>query len=182
VAKHGQVRAGIAPEGEVVMVSAHTGVHIPDDVAQRVNSARDSSKPIAVAYIAPDGFPVLSLRGSVHVHSKDQLALWVRHAEGDFVRSIRENPKVSLLYRDNEDRTTYTFSGLAHIEDDEAIREKVFAASPTAEQDHDPDRKGAAVIIDLRHIEGGTVAVRGPQVLEKATPEVRIWSQLYREA
>lgn len=164
------------------MSTTGTGVQIPEDVVARVNAARDAGKPLALAYVAPDGFPVLSLRGSVHVHSKDQLAMWARHADGDFVRAIRQNPKVALIYRDNDDRSTYTFSGLAHVEDDEAARDRVFSESPKGERDHDPDRDGAAIVIDLRHVEGGVVSVRGPQVVERATPETTIWSQLYREA
>lgn len=156
-----------------------SSVVIPEAVAARVNAARDAGKPITVAYVAPDGFPVVSLRGSVHVHGPRQLALWARHADGDFVRAIRANPKVALLYRDNDERTTLVFSGLAAVSDDEAVRERVFTESPTGEQDHDPDRKGAAVVIDVRYVEGGTVGPDGARYLARDGADTRIWSQLY---
>jgi len=158
-----------------------SGIVIPPDVARRVNAARDEGKPLALSYIAPDGFPVLSLRGSVHVHGDGQLALWARHADGDFVRAIRANPKVALLYRDNDDRTTFTFAGRAWVSEDESVRDRVYSESPKGERDHDLDRKGAAVVIDLQHVEGGTVSVRGPQVVERASEDTKIWSQLYRQ-
>lgn len=162
------------------MAAQGSNVVISDEVAARVNAARDAGKPITLAYVAADGFPVVSLRGSVHVHSPHQLALWARHADGDFVRSIRTNPKVSLLYRDNDERTTLVFSGLAHVSEDEAVRERVFTESPTGEQDHDPDRMGAAVVIDLRYLEGGTVGPSGARFLSHdGGDDTRIWSQLY---
>lgn len=155
------------------------GVTISEELARRVNAARDEGKPIAVAYVAPDGFPVLSLRGSIHVHDEGTLALWARHADGDFVRSISTNPRVAMLYRDNSDLTTFTFSGLARVEADEAVRDRVFSESPTAERDHDPDRRGAAVLVALEHIEGGTVGSKESQVFSRSDEAKDVWSALY---
>jgi hypothetical protein len=155
-------------------------VVIPDEVASRVNAARDAGKPITLAYVAPDGFPVVSLRGSVHVHGPGQLALWVRHADGDLIRAIRVNPKVSLLYRDNDDRTTLVFSGLARVTDDAAERNRIFDESPTGERDHDPERTGAAVVIDLRYLEGGSVGPSGSRFHHHdGAADTRVWSRLY---
>ncbi len=156
---------------------------IPEDVVRRVNEARDANKPMVLCYIAPDGRPVASIRGSVHVHGDDQLAMWVRHAKGDLAQSIAENPWVTLLYRDNDDRTTFTFNGRARIDDDEAVRARVYDESPEGEaKAHDPEHNGAAMIIDLDSIEGGNVRVKGPQVTVRASEETRIWSPLYPQA
>lgn len=133
------------------------GLVIPRDVAERVNSALADKRPIAVAYVTPDGRPVLSLRGSTHVHGDDQLAIWVRHARGGLIESVTANPNVSLLYRDSQERTTFVFSGRAHVSGDDATRKAVYDASPEAERDHDPERQGAALIIDVDAIQGGTV-------------------------
>jgi hypothetical protein len=122
-----------------------------------VNGALASKRPIAVSYVDSDNQPHLSLRGSTHVHSADQLAIWVRHAEGGLAGAIRSNPAVSLLYRDSDSRTTYVFSGRARIEDDSAVREAVYLACPEVERDHDTERTGVAVLIDLDQVKGGTV-------------------------
>ncbi len=98
----------------------------------------------------------------MHVHGPDRLALWVRHAEGGIAGAVETNPALALLYRDADSRTTYVFSGRARIADDEETRDAVFRASPQAEQDHDPDRLGVAVLIDLDSVTGGTVG--GAQV------------------
>jgi hypothetical protein len=159
------------------------GLVIPEDVARRVNEARNAGKPLVFCYIAPDGRPVASLRGSTHVHSDDQLAIWVRHAGGDMVKAVAQNPYVTLLYRDNEGRTTFTFNGRARVSDDEDVRKRVYDESPPGEADaHDPEHRGAALIIDLDSIEGGTVGVKGPQVSLRRSADTKVWSPLYPPA
>lgn len=156
---------------------------IPEDVARRVNEARNAGKPMVLCYIAPDGRPVASLRGSVHVHSDDQLGIWVRHAQGDLVKAVAQNPNVTLLYRDSDDRTTFTFNGRAAVSDDETVRKQVYDDSPEGEADaHDPEHRGAALVIDLDSLEGGQVGVKGPQVSVRFSPDARIWSPLYPQA
>jgi Pyridoxamine 5'-phosphate oxidase len=165
------------------MTTETTPLVIPEEVALRVNEARNAGKPLVLCYIASDGRPVASVRGSVHVHGDGQLAMWVRHAKGDLAQSIVENPYVTLLYRDNEARTTFTLNGRARLDDDEAVRARVYDESPEGEADaHDPDHNGAAMIIDLDSIEGGTVGVKGPQVSVRASADTRIWSALYPQA
>jgi general stress protein 26 len=148
--------------GTEVTDGARPGLVIPPQVAKRVNSALAEAKPIVVGYVTADGRPALSLRGSTHVHSDDQIAIWVRHAQGGFIQSITGNPQVSLLYRDSQERTTYVFSGRAHVADDTPTRQAVYEAIPQVEKDHDPERTGAALIIDVDRIQGGTVG--GAQV------------------
>jgi hypothetical protein len=165
------------------MTANETKFVIPEDVARRVNEARDAGKPMVLCYIAPDGRPVASVRGSVHVHGEAQLAMWVRHAKGDLAQAITANPYVTLLYRDNENRTTFTFNGRARIDDDEAVRSRVYYESPEGEAAaHDPEHNGAAMVIDLDSIEGGTVGVKGPQVSVRLSEETKIWSPLYPQA
>jgi hypothetical protein len=138
------------------------GLVIPLAVAKRVNNALADGKPIVVGYVTADGRPTLSLRGSTRVHSDDQLAIWVRHAQGGFIQSVAGNPEVCLLYRDSQERTTFIFSGRARVADDAPTRQAVYEAIPQVEKDHDPERNGAALIIDIDRLQGGTVG--GDQV------------------
>lgn len=147
---------------EVIGDAESSGLVIPQSIADRVNNALADGKPIVVGYVTPDGRPILSLRGSTHVHSDDQLAIWVRHAHGGLIQSVAANPQVMLLYRDSQERTTFLFSGRGRVAEDEAIRRAVYEGSPKVEQDHDPERQGAALIIDLDKVQGGTVG--GAQV------------------
>jgi hypothetical protein len=130
---------------------------IPGFVRGIINGALANGTPIVVAYTDDNGQPVLSLRGSTQVYSDTQLCIWVRNAEGGIVRNMARNDRVSLLYRDSKVRTTLIVQGRGHVETDPAIRERVFSLAPEVEQNHDPGRKGAALIIDVSSLQGTTV-------------------------
>jgi hypothetical protein len=133
---------------------------IPSFVRGIINGALANGTPIVVAYTDENGQPSLSLRGSTQVYSDTQLCIWVRNADGGIVKTMPRNNRISMLYRDSKLRTTLIVQGRGHVETDPAIRERVFQLSPEVEQNHDPGRKGAALIIDIVSLSGGTV--RGP--------------------
>jgi hypothetical protein len=81
----------------------------------------------------------------------------VRNADGGIVKAMDSNPRISLLYRDSKTRTTLIAQGRGHVETSPEIRERVFQLAPEVEQNHDPGRKGAALVIDLVSLQGGTV-------------------------
>ena len=130
---------------------------IPGFVRGIINGALNNGTPIVVAYTDENGQPVLSLRGSIQVYSDTQICIWVRNADGGIVRNMARNNRVSLLYRDSKVRTTLIMQGRGHVETDPAIRERVYQLSPEVEQNHDPGRKGAALIVDLTSLAGTTV-------------------------
>ena len=143
-------------------MATESGIALTGEIAERINNALENRKPLTVSYVGLDNRPHMSLRGSTHVYRADQLAIWVRHSEGGIVEAISANPAVGLLYRDADSRTTYVVSGRAHVAGDESTRRAVFDASPKVEQDHDPERLGVAVLIDVDEVKGGTVG--GAQV------------------
>jgi hypothetical protein len=93
----------------------------------------------------------------------------VRNADGGIVKTMSRNPRVSLLYRDSKSRTTLIIQGRGHVETGPEVRERVFQMSPEVEQNHDPGRKGAALIIDVISLGGSTV--RG---MVKVAPAVAV--------
>lgn len=127
---------------------------LPPALRQAVNANLLEKHPMLLAYVGPDGQPVQSFRGSTQVHADDQLAMWVRNADGAFIRSIRANPRVSLMYRNEEQRSTYQFQGRARVVEAPAERQRIFDASAPAERAHDFAMLGAAVVIDLDRVEG----------------------------
>ena len=96
----------------------------------------------------------MSFRGSTHAYSDDQLAIWLRKAEGGLTKAIAKNPKVALMYRDEDAKATYMFQGRAHIDSSDAARKKVYDAMAQVERDHDFAHLGVAMIIDLDLVEG----------------------------
>lgn len=121
-----------------------------------IDNALANGTPMVVAYVDQEGMPQLSLRGSTQVFSPTQLCIWLRSAEGGLTRAITANPRVSLLYRDSRTRSTLIVKGTARVETDPAIRDEVFELTSEVEQMHDPSRQGAALIIDVTELRGGT--------------------------
>lgn len=127
---------------------------LPPTLKRRIDNALVERHPMLVAHVDAQGQPVLSFRGSVRVFSDDQLAMWIRSAEGGFIQAIRANPRIALVYRDEDAKATYNFQGRARVSDAPADRDRVFAKSPAAERAHDFARLGVAVIVDLDRVEG----------------------------
>jgi hypothetical protein len=136
-------------------------IRLPEALKRRIANALVERHPILLSHVGPDGQPVLSFRGSVQAFSDDQLALWIRNAEGGFIRAIRANPRVALMYRDEEAKATYQFHGRARVTSDAAERQRIFGCAPAAERAHDFAMLGAAVVVDLDRVEG--YAGLGPQ-------------------
>ncbi len=129
---------------------------MPEFVKAVVNGALANNTPFIVAYTDDNGGPNLSLRGSVQAYSDTQLSIWVRHANGGMANTLKKNPRIALMYRDPPARTNLSFEGIAHFETDEEIRKRVFDLAPEVEQKHDPNRIGAALIIDVTRLTGQT--------------------------
>jgi hypothetical protein len=136
-------------------------IRLPPALKQRIDNALVQRHPMLVAHVAADGQPILGFRGSVHVFSDDQLALWIRNAEGGFIAAIRANPRIALMYRDEEAKATYQFQGRARVTASVDERQRIFDRAPDAERAHDFAMLGAAVVVDLDRVEG--YAGLGPQ-------------------
>lgn len=127
---------------------------LPDDVKRRIDNALVERKPMLVAHVDAQGQPILSFRGSVQVHSDDQLALWIRNAQGGFIAAILANPRIALMYRDEGAKATYQFQGRARVTERAAERQRIFERAPAVERAHDFAMLGAAVVVDLDRVEG----------------------------
>lgn len=124
------------------------------ELRQLIDNALATRHPMLLAYADENGQPVLSFRGSLQSYSDDQLALWVRNTSGSLLRSLQRNPKIALMYRDEDSKATYQLQGRARVTHDEGERQRIYSASAPVEQAHDFARLGAAVIIDLDRVEG----------------------------
>jgi hypothetical protein len=127
---------------------------LPASLKKMIDNALVERHPMLVAYSDPEGQPVMSFRGSVQAYGDDQLAMWIRSADGAFIRAIRQNPKLALVYRNEETKATYNFQGRARVSELESDRRRVFDASPEAERHHDFAKLGLVVLVDLDRVEG----------------------------
>jgi general stress protein 26 len=131
-----------------------TELKIPADLKTRLDNALKERHPIMITYVDETGQPNLTFRGSTQVFSDHQLAIWVRNGNGKMIKSIQKNPKVALMYRDEDAKATYSMQGRAHIDSSEAARKQVYDTMAQVERDHDFAHLGVAMIIDLDLIEG----------------------------
>lgn len=127
---------------------------LPLALRKMIDNALVERHPMLMAYSDPQAQPVLSFRGSVQAYGDDQLAMWIRSADGAFVQAIRSNPRVALVYRNEETKATYNFQGRTRVSDLETDRKRVFDASAEAERAHDFAMLGVAVLVDLDRVEG----------------------------
>jgi hypothetical protein len=126
---------------------------LTDEIKDLVNGALANGTPVLVAAVSAQQRPVLSFRGSVQVYSDHQLGFWARNREGGTLDAIAHNPHVALVYR-SPTTPVLQFHGRARIATDEAERARVYDIAPERERASDPERKGAAVIVDLDRVEG----------------------------
>ena len=136
---------------------------LPAALKARITNALKDRHPILISYVDEAGQPNVTFRGSTQAFSDTQLAIWVRNDSGKMIRSIQKNPKVALMYRDEDAKATYNFQGRAWIDKSEAARKKVYDAMAQVERDHDFAHLGVAMIIDLDLVEGyGGLSPQGP--------------------
>jgi predicted pyridoxine 5'-phosphate oxidase superfamily flavin-nucleotide-binding protein len=131
------------------------GVKLSPEIKEIINKASAIKCPLLLSYVDATGQPSLSFRGSTQAYSDDQLAMWLRDAEGGLTKALATNPKVALMYRDNSPTGgMFHFHGRARITTDPEERKKIFDASPENERNHDLDMEGGAVISDLDFLQG----------------------------
>ena len=115
--------------------------------------------PVILAYVGTDAAAHISFRGSTHVHSDTEIAVWARNPEGGLPAAIVHNPNLTLVYREpnpegGRSRAVITFRGRGHVTTNEAERVKVYETMPEVERVPDPEMKGVAVIIEVESITG----------------------------
>ncbi len=135
-------------------------IQLTAEMKRALGNAFEDRVPMMLGTADAAGQPNITFRGTLQVHRDDALAFWARHSAGSTMQSITANPKVVVVYRNPGQRQTWSFYGRARIAEEPQEREAIFARSPEFEQQQDPERKGAAVIIEIdRVLERGQVVM-----------------------
>jgi len=129
-------------------------VILDDELKEIINTVLTvGGSAMAVASVDAQGRPRLTFRGSLQAFSDDQVGFWARDPAGATMTNIAGNPNVAMIMRNPVTRQILQLAGRAHVAHGEA-RDRVFANAPEIEQRADPEKKGAAVIVDLDRVEG----------------------------
>jgi predicted pyridoxine 5'-phosphate oxidase superfamily flavin-nucleotide-binding protein len=123
-----------------------------------LDKALADGTPCLIGTASADGHPQISPKGSVAVYDDHTLCYWERsHRTSE--KRIGENPNVVVYYRnparkENPYRAScIRFHGRARLVTNGPEREKAWTLTNHEEQSKDPEKKGAAVLIDLDRIE-----------------------------
>lgn len=124
--------------------------------------------PCLVGTASKSGHPQISPKGSLAVFDERTLSYWERsHRSSEAY--IGENPRVVVYYRNaaRADEMPFRaaalrFHGTARIVKSGPERDRAWDLAGSAEQQKDPEKKGAAVLIDVDLIEelSGTVVMK----------------------
>ena len=115
--------------------------------------------PVMVAHVEADGSPRMTFRGSTHVRNDEQLAFWVRHADGGLAAALAKEPRLFIVYREptlggGPSVAVVNMRGRGHVVSDASIRDEVWAAIPQQERDGDKEKLGSAVVVDVDSVAG----------------------------
>ena len=126
-------------------------IAIIDQMKELVNNALANGSPCILATVSGSGEPDIGYKGSMMVFDDQSLAYWER-TRRQHLQNVKENPKVIVLFRDTKTRAAWRFHGTATVHEDGPVREQVMARTVKEELEKDPERKGAAVVIQLNKI------------------------------
>ena len=125
---------------------------------QLLDTALADGTPCLVGTASNEGRPQISPKGSVAVFADDMLCYWER-SHRTSPKRIAQNPFVTVYYRNPARKENpyragcIRFHGKARLVTGGPERDKAWDLTNHEEQSKDPDKKGAAVIIDLDLIE-----------------------------
>lgn len=130
---------------------------ISDDIGDLIVRAMDDGVPCLLGTVSANGEPQISPKGSVIVYDEKTLAYWER-ANRTAIANVGANPRVVVYYRNagQAERlpqgAALRFYGAVRVADDEAVREQVYTRMNAVERKADPERKGAAMLIDVDRV------------------------------
>lgn len=129
-------------------------IDLTGDIQNVIDGALErAGRAPAIGYIDQDGYPAVSHRGSTHVISPTQLAIWTRNPNDGLATGIAANPKVTVAFFDPAGNPLMlSMRGSARV--DASRNDEVYAGIGGAEQGYDPDKGGVAVIIDVETVRG----------------------------
>ena len=126
-------------------------IYITDETRQLIDNAYAEGAPCILGTASGDGYPQISMKGSVLVFDRETLAYWER-AKRSALENVGENPNVVVFYRNPEKRINWRFYGTATVYESGAIWDNVMRRTIQAELDRDPDLQGVAVLVRVNHV------------------------------
>ena len=116
------------------------------EYASFIDTAFADKVPCFLATAGADGMPDIGPKGSVLVFDSDHLAYWER-TQRVHLKNVQENPKVAVLYFNQETRQRLRFYGTVTIHASGPVREKILPRVIKPEIERDVKKTGYGVLI-----------------------------------
>lgn len=132
---------------------------IPKALHEPINIAFPKNVCLA-GTVQPDGWAQISPKGSTMVYDDETIAYWDRGG-GSTYNAVQDGTKVMVFFRNPELREKKIlpkggiarFYGTAKIYTEGPVREEVWERMVQPERDHDPEKKGRAVLLKIERAE-----------------------------
>lgn len=124
---------------------------------QAIDSALADGCVCLIGTADADGQPQISPKGSMLVLDATHLAYWER-SNRVAAANVKANPRVTVYYRNTNKSeklprgAVWRFFGKAKVVASGAERDAVWAKVVPAEQEKDPNRAGAAIVIEVSKV------------------------------
>ena len=113
-----------------------------------------------VGTVLPNGHAQITPRGSVMVFDEEHLAVWER-GKGSTSANLRDGSKVTVYFRNIKLRESGVlprggiarFYGTAKLHKSGPVYEEIWKRVVPAEKEHDPEKKGFGVMIEVERAE-----------------------------
>lgn len=132
---------------------------LTDEMKVHLANALNDNFPALIASIDEDGMPWQSFYGSLHVYDEQSIAFWIRDPNSRMMQRILHNGHLSILYRNSKEKIIWQFHGNAKIIDNEHVSEVIYNGIHPGEQAKDPDKLGAAVLVEI------SIVLQGSKVI-----------------
>jgi hypothetical protein len=130
---------------------------IPKALHEHLNASFPKNVCV-VGTVLPNGFAQISPKGSLLVYDDETIAYWDR-GRGSTHDAIQDGTKVSVFFCNSDVRDILPkggiarFYGTATLYDDGPVREEVWERMVQPERDHDPEKKGRAILLKIERAE-----------------------------
>jgi pyridoxamine 5'-phosphate oxidase-like protein len=133
--------------------------NIPKTLQPHINTAFPNDVCL-IGTVLPNGFAQVTPRGSTLVFDDTRFSLWER-GKGSTTANLADGTKVTIFFRKPQLRTDgilpkggiARFYGTARLHKSGLIYEEVWTRLIQPEKDRDPDKKGFAVLIEVKRAE-----------------------------
>ena len=132
------------------------------EMASFIDTAFVDKVPCFLATADAGGMPDIGPKGSMMVFDKDHLAYWER-TQRVHLKNVQENPKVCVLYFNQDTKQRMRFYGTVAIHSSGPVRAKILPRVIKPELERDVNKTGYGILVRVDKV----VTITGEVIQER---------------